>query len=314
MKAWLFTGAHEPLELIERPTPVPGPGEVLLNIRAAGLCHSDVGRMDGTLTPYMPKRPPIILGHEIAGEIAASGPDVVSFGVGDRVVASGTIAFCPGRDSDGGYATQVLLPTQCLLPLPDAVSFIQGAAATDAGQTSHSALMEAGRLKAGDKVGIVGLGGLGMTAARIAVVRGATVYAAEPRREAWETAAKLGVTAVVADARDLAPFACDLIVDFAGFGSTTEGAIAAVKPKGLVVQVGLGKSRAEIDMQMLIARGVTLRGSGGGTPGDTAAVLEMMARGDLEITASAISFDDIPAGLDRLAKGGVIGRIVATMD
>ena len=54
MKAWLFTGAHEPLELIERETPRPGPGEVLLDVRGSGLCHSDVGRMDGTLTPFMP--------------------------------------------------------------------------------------------------------------------------------------------------------------------------------------------------------------------------------------------------------------------
>lgn len=314
MKAWLFTGAHEPLELIERPTPVPGPDEVLLQVRAAGLCHSDVGRMDGTLTPYMPKAPPIILGHEIAGEIIATGPCVTALATGDRVVASGTLRYCPGRDSDGGYATHVVLPTSCLLPLPDSVSFRQGAAATDAGQTAHSALIVAGGLKAGDRVGIIGLGGLGMTAARIAVVYGAEVFAAEPRKEAWAVARSLGVTEVVSDARELAAFSCDLIVDFAGFGSTTEGAILAVKPKGLVVQVGLGKARAEIDMQVLIGRGVTLRGSGGGTPDDTAAVLAMMARGDLEITASSIGFDEIPDGLERLAAGGVVGRIVAEMD
>src|SRR5579862_7420555 len=129
MKAWLFTGAHQPLELIERVNPRPEAGEVLLQVRAAGLCHSDVGRMDGTLTPYMPKLPPIVLGHEIAGEIIEAGPRVSGFATGGRVVASGTLSYCPGRDADGGYATHVILPAACLLPLPDGVSFVQGAAA-----------------------------------------------------------------------------------------------------------------------------------------------------------------------------------------
>ena len=101
MQGWLFTGAHEPLQLIERETPRPGPGEVLLAVRGSGLCHSDVGRMDGTLTPYMPKKPPIILGHEVAGVVVEAGESVTGYVVGDRVVASGTVEFCPGRQADG---------------------------------------------------------------------------------------------------------------------------------------------------------------------------------------------------------------------
>lgn len=314
MKAWLFTGAREPLRLIERDDPVPAAGEVLLKVRASGLCHSDVGRMDGTLTPYMPKKPPIVLGHEIAGEIVQVGAEVAGFAVGDRVVASGTLAYCPGRDADGGYATHCLLPAACLIPLPGNVGFAQGAAATDAGQTSHAAQMKAGELKPGQRVGIVGLGGLGMTAARIAVLEGAEVYAAEPRREAWPAAKARGVIEVVDDVRGLAPFACDLIADFAGFGDTTAGAIEVVRPGGLVVQVGLGKTRADISTMALIARGVTLRGSGGGQPEDTAAVLAHMASGGLMIEAGSIGFDTIPEGLERLERGGVIGRIVAELD
>ncbi len=311
MQAWLFTGANAPLERIERDIPQAEGDKVLVAVRGSGLCHSDVGRMDGTLTPYMPKKPPIILGHEIAGEVLSVGPDVHTFAPGDRVVASGTIAYCPGRDADGGYATHCLLPEHCLLPLPDAVSFVQGAAATDAGQTSHSALMRAGELKPGQKVGIVGLGGLGMTAARIAVLEGAEVHAAEPRREAWDAAKAQGVSSVVADVLELAPLGLDLIVDFAGFGTTTSGAIRAVKPGGLVVQVGLGKTEALVPTMELVGKGVTLRGSGGGTPADTAAVLDHMARGNLSIQAGTIGFEAIPEGLERLARGGVVGRIVA---
>jgi alcohol dehydrogenase, propanol-preferring len=314
MKAWLFTGAHEPLQLIEREAPQPGPAEVVIQVRASGLCHSDVGRMDGSLTPYMPRRPPIVLGHEIAGIVTALGPGVTDYALGDRVVASGTQEFCPGRDADGGYASHCLLPTRCLLRLPVGVSFVQGAAATDAGQTSHHALVVSGELQAGQRVGIVGLGGLGMTAARLAVLYGAEVYGAEPRTAAWAAAKQQGVRAVVKDVRELSSLDLDLIVDFAGFGDTTAGAIGAVRPGGLVVQVGLGRTEATISTMALIARRVTLRGSGGGQPQDTAAVLQYMASGGLTIEASTIAFADIPEGLMRLERGGVVGRIVAVID
>lgn len=312
MKAWRFNGISKPLELVECETPLPGAGEVLLAVQGSGLCHSDVGRMDGTLTPFMPKPPPIILGHEIAGTILATGENVELFSRGDRVVASGTQAYCPGRDADGGYATHCVLPTHCLLHLPAEVSFVQGAAATDAGQTSHHAVMVAGQLQAGMRVGIVGLGGLGMTGARIAVLNGAQVYAAEPRSEAWPAAISQGIAEVVEDVSQLAAYAPDLIVDFAGFGHTTAGAVNAVRPGGTVVLVGLGSTEATIPTMALVARSVTLRGSGGGTPADTTAVLDFMARGLLTIEVSTIGFEDIPEGLARLQRGGVVGRLVAT--
>jgi alcohol dehydrogenase, propanol-preferring len=313
MKAWLFTGAHRPLELIERADPHPGSGEVLLEVRASGLCHSDVGRMDGTLTPYMPKPPPIILGHEIAAVVAEIGPDAAGYRIGDRVVVSGTLEFCPGRNADGGYATHCVMPTSSLLALPRPVSFVQGAAATDAGQTSHHAVMVAGELRRGQRIGIVGLGGLGMTGARIAVLQGAEVYAAEPRKAAWSAALAQGVRSVVDDVLGFASLNLDVIVDFAGFGSTTAGAISVVKRGGLVVQVGLGQTRAMISTMELVGKSVTLRGSAGGGPTDTLAVLGLMEKGELKIEATSISFDEIPAGLERLEQGGVVGRIVADL-
>ena len=314
MKAWLFTGAHQPLVELQRDLPPPGVGEVLLHVRAAGLCHSDVGRMDGTLTPFMPRKPPIVLGHEVAGVVGQVGPGVTGHEIGDRVVAAGTQEFCPGRNADGGYATHCLLPASCLLKLPDAVSFVQGAAATDAGQTSHHAIMVTGALSAGQRVGIIGLGGLGMTGARIAVLNGAEVYGAEPRKAAWDIAIQQGVRHMVDDVLGLAQFKPDLIVDFAGFGETTAGAISAVRPRGLVVQVGLGRTHALISTFELIGKGVTLRGSGGGEPKDVAAVLGYMERGELTIEATTIGFDEIPEGLERLKRGGVIGRIVAELN
>ena len=311
MKGWLFTGPREPLQLIERETPRAGPGEAVIAVKAAGLCHSDVGVIDGTITSHLGRPPPIILGHELAGVVAEVAPGVVGWKAGDRVVAPGNDAYIPGWSGDGAYATHCRVPAANLVPLPNAVSFVQGAAATDAGDTAYSAIMVAGGLKPGQRVGLVGLGGLGMTGARIAVVNGAQVYAAEPRREAWETARAQGVTKVVEDVAQLAGRDLDLIVDFAGFGSTTAGAVLAVRRGGLVVQVGLGRTEATIRTDALIGNEVTLKGARGGAPGATAAVLRHIEAGELTIQATAIGFDDIPAGLERLERGGVVGRLVA---
>lgn len=313
MKAWLFTGAHEPLQRIERPDPEPGPGQVVINVRGAGLCHSDVGFLDGTLTFMLPNLP-MILGHEVAGTVGAIGAGVSNVKLGDRVVSAGPEHFAPGWRVDGGYASKCLVMAEGLVRLPDNVSFIQGAAATDAGQTAYGGVMGAGAMQPGQRVGIIGLGGLGMTGARIAVINGAAeVYAAEPRKEAWDNAKALGVKDVFADASEFAGLDLDLIVDFAGFGTTTATALAVVRPYGTVSQVGLGKVEANISTGMLVAKAVTLRGSRGGRAGDTERVIKHIADGDLTIEATSIGFDDIPSGLERLQRGGVIGRLVAEM-
>lgn len=311
MKGWLFTEAHKPLQLVERPDPVPGPGEVVIDVMAAGLCHSDVGFLEGVIAP---PKVPLILGHETAGRVSALGPDVEGWALGDRVVLAGQIDFAAGYSADGGYADKCLAKVGGLVRIPESVSYIQGATATDAGATSYGAVMFSGRLKAGQKVGIIGLGGLGMTGARIAVLNGAQVYAAEPREGAWETARRNGVTDVVADVLDLDGLELDTIVDFAGFGTTTAGAIAVVRPGGLVVQVGLGRNEATISTNLLTSKAVTLRGSRGGAPGAVDAVLEHMSAGELEIPATTIGFDEIPEALRRLDEGGVVGRLVATFD
>lgn len=311
MKAWLFTGVREPLKLIERETPRPGPNEALIEVHGAGLCASDLHIMDGTVTHLLSKVP-LILGHEVAGIVIATGPGVKDYNPGDRVIASGTEVYCPGFQVDGGYATHCLLAASCLRRIPDGVDFVQGAAATDAGQTSYGAVMRAGALQKGQRVGIVGLGGVGLTGARIAVVNGAAeVYAAEPRREVWDIARGQGVTEIVDDVTALARYKLDVIIDFAGFGVTTAGAIAAVKPGGLVVQVGVALAEATISTALLVNNEVTLRGAKGGHPGDTEAVLAHMQRGELKILASTISFEEIPDGLARLERGGVTGRLVA---
>lgn len=313
MKAWQLTGANEPLRRIEREDPRPGPGQVVVDVRAAGICHSDVGFIDGTLTAMLAKLP-LVLGHEVAGVVAEVGSEVDGFEVGDRVVASGDEKHAPGWSVDGGFADKFLAQAAGLVRLPDAVDFVQAATATDAGRTAYGAVIGAGRLSDGERVGIVGLGGLGLTGARIAVLAGAQVYAADPKPQVWGPATERGVLEIVETAAELARFNLDLIVDFAEFGTTTADAITAVRPGGLVIQVGLGRTEATISTAELVHKAVTLRGARGGRPGDLEAVIDLMANGDLSIQATTTDFDGIPAAVERLKYGDVVGRIVAVMD
>jgi propanol-preferring alcohol dehydrogenase len=313
MRAWQFTGIGEPLRLAEIPAPVPGPGQVTVDVRAAGLCHSDVGFVDGHIT-WMLEFTPIVLGHEVAGVISAVGDGVEGFAVGDRVGIAGDGLDAPGIVLDGGFGEQCIGKVEQLVPIPDNVSFVQAASGTDAGMTSYHAVRVVGGVTTGTRVGIIGLGGLGLTGARIAAVAGAEVYAAEVDESKHAAGLAAGVTAVVGDAKELAEFELDVIVDFAGFGTTTAAAVEAINPGGRIVQVGLGAADMTISNQSLVSKQLQLVGSLGGKKVDTASVYELMAAGDLEILATEIPFDDIDQGIERLREGGVQGRLVAVLD
>jgi D-arabinose 1-dehydrogenase-like Zn-dependent alcohol dehydrogenase len=315
MKAWMFNRVRAPLELLEVPDPSPGPDEAVVDVMAAGLCHTDVSFMDGTLQGVLGFTP-IILGHEAAGVVTAIGDAVNNVSVGDRVAIS---AMGDGKSGvvgqknigvgrHGGYAEKTLSPASELIPIPGDVPFDQAAAATDAGMTCYHAVFVRGGLRPGMRVGIIGLGGLGMTAARLAVLGGAEVYAAEINDKVHAAGLERGVKHVVSDVKDLAPFDLEMIADFAGFGTTTSGAIEVIRAGGRVVQVGLGRPESTISTHLLTLKQLELLGSLGGTPEDTAEVLKFIASGDLTIATQSIAFDDIPAGLETLERGEGAGR------
>jgi len=312
MKAWQFTMTNEPLVLNEVPEPTPGPGEVVLDIKAAGLCHSDVGAMtDPGWLAIIPNRP-ITIGHEIAGVVTALGEGVTDVKLGDRVgVCPTASALAPGYGRDGGFTYKHRVLTGDLVPMPDSLSFEMAALGTDAGMTAYQAMVVRGDLKPGMKVGVIGLGGLGQIGARVAVLKGAEVHAAEKNEAAWPLAKELGVTDVVSDVSEWAGQGFDLIVDYAGFGTTTAGALKAIRFDGRVVQVGMGRLETTLDIRDLIMNKAQLLGSVGGTKDDIAAVYELISSGDLKPAVTVIGFDDIPDGIERLHQGKVIGRLVA---
>ncbi|MFP4636510.1 MAG: zinc-binding dehydrogenase, partial [Nitriliruptoraceae bacterium] len=137
------------------------------------------------------------------------------------------------------------------------------------------------------------------------------VYVAEINEEVWPLAEEIGAKSIGHSIREFADHGLDVIVDFAGFGSTTAEAIESVRLHGRVVQVGMGRLEATISTKALILSQVHLIGSNGGTREDVAGVYDYIAAGELEPTITTIGFEDIPTGLDRLERGEVTGRLVA---
>lgn len=312
MKAWQFTNTHEPLALNDIPEPEPGPGEVVLDIKAAGLCHSDVGVLDdpGWLAT-IPVRP-VVMGHEIAGVVTAVGEGVTKWKVGDKVgvCPTGETGVSPGYGRDGGFTFKHRVHEGDLVAMPEGLSFELAAMGTDAGMTSYHAVMVRGGLQPGMKVGIIGLGGLGQLGARIAVVKGAEVHVAEVNEEAWPLATQIGAVDVVKDASQWAGQGFDLVVDFAGF-DTMRAATKALRRNGRAVLVGMGKLEFTLDTMDMILSELDVVGSCGGTLQDVADVYELFATGQATPVHTVIGFDDIPEGIEKLRRGEVRGRLVA---
>ncbi|MCW2603389.1 MAG: putative Zn-dependent alcohol dehydrogenase [Pseudonocardiales bacterium] len=313
MKAWSFVAPNEPLHWVSLPDPEPGPGEVVVDVKAAGFCRFDLDVMDGGPTYQMLSGPPpIVLGHEIAGVISALGPDVTGCAIGDRVgMFALDVENCAGFSRDGGLAQKTIGQVGLLVPIPAGVTFAQAALATDAGMTAHHAVKTVGEVGPGTRVGVIGLGGLGAIGARMAVLLGAEVHAAEINIAIHDQLSELGIVNIVADADDFAGLDLDVVIDFAGFEKTTAAAIMAVRPGGLVVQVGIGRSAAILPTDVLVMRQVRLIGSIGGDFDDVAGTFALIAAGGLDPRIEHIEFDEVPDGIDRLRRGAVNGRLVA---
>lgn len=119
MKSWRFTGTNEPLQLAELPEPTAGPGQVVVDVKAAGICHTDVGILTDPGWMTMLAQVPVTLGHEDAGVISQVGEGVDDFQVGDRAaICPTTPAGCPGSSFDGGFGPKIVVGTQALVRIP----------------------------------------------------------------------------------------------------------------------------------------------------------------------------------------------------
>ncbi|KAH6957646.1 chaperonin 10-like protein [Ilyonectria sp. MPI-CAGE-AT-0026] len=316
MKAFQYDNSTAGLQLRDISVPEPGPEHVQLEIKAVGMCHSDCHIVSGRSDAWLTKKP-ITLGHEVAGIITKVGPGITQFCPGDRVAVSQICHPVEERDwtlsiglgFDGGYAQYAVAPVRRLMRIPDSVSFAQAAVATDALASSYHAIVVEAGARHGITVGVIGLGGLGMSGVAFGTLRGAIVYGIDILKDKFEEAQQLGAHGCFKSLDDAKDVSFDVIVDFVGTGSTMQAAFSAVKEGGKVVVVGLAAKMLTIPAEVLVLRTVTLVGSLGASADDLAQVLKLLQEGSVNPLLVEVSFSDIPASIDALAKGGVKGRL-----
>ncbi|MCX7623969.1 MAG: zinc-binding dehydrogenase [Thermomicrobium sp.] len=330
MRAARYFGPRD-FRLVEVERPVPARGEVLLRVRAAGLCHSDLHIIYDELGGY-PIPAPLTLGHEICGEAVELGEGVSDIELGRRYAVFGPVGcghcrYCrSGRDNlcsesrwmgiarDGGYAEYVTVPAQALVPVPERVGDAEAAVATDAVLTSYHALVTVGRLEPGQGVAVIGVGGLGLNAVQIASALGAVVLALDIDERKLELARQHGA-AVVLDSRQLDPQKppldrpISLVADFVGNDQTKLLAQQLVERGGRVVLVGLGSVGGPLAALRDIAEEIAVLGSFWGTRLELATVLDLIARGIVRPRVETHPLDEILTWVERLRAGAVEGRV-----
>ena len=262
MKAVRLVHPGQALELHDLPVPVPGPRDVLVRVKAAGICHSDAHYRAGTSSVASL---PLTLGHEVAGIVEIVGGEVQTAKSGDRVclhylAACGTCEWCRsdneqfcrdgqmmGKHRAGGYAEFVLMPERSVFALPDEVPFPQGAILMCSSATSLHALRQA-RLQPGESVAVFGAGGLGSSAIQLAQTLGAAaVLAVDINPRKLEFAASLGATPINASSND--PVAAiqaltdgrgvDVALELVGLPLTMQQAVRSLAIKGRAALAGI---------------------------------------------------------------------------
>ncbi|MFJ5656018.1 zinc-binding dehydrogenase [Streptomyces microflavus] len=242
------------LSVQEVAKPVPGPGEVLVKVGAAGVCLSDVHLVDGTLTPLYLEGDHVTLGHEVAGTVDTLGPGVDGWTAGQRVVLQagerrGGRTLTRGVDYDGGWAEYALATATTLVALPASLPLDQAAIIPDAVSTPWAAVTGTGDVRPAQAVGVWGAGGLGAHAVQLLRAVGAyPVIAVDPAPAARDRALYFGADLALDSGDPLlrervlgatGGAGLEAAFDFAGVPAVREQALSVLAPKGRLVLVGL---------------------------------------------------------------------------
>jgi alcohol dehydrogenase, propanol-preferring len=321
--------------LVEVDAPVPGPGEILLRVKAAGICRTDL-HLIHTFRQGLER--PVILGHEIAGEVVAGEGHLGTLRPGQLVVAHhklvchecrqcllGRETLCErasvlGIDRDGGFEEYVTTQASRVLPLPSTIPPAVGAALTCGGVTAFHALRTIGQVSPSETVVILGTGGVGLFAVQLARSSGAEVIAADIRPEALRRATSLGAHRSIEVnpedpgqlSNELGSNAADLVIDLVGDSRLVTGLLAILRPGGrYVVTSGPPDERLAVSPFALFRRELRLLGSRGSSLAELQEVLEMAAGGRLDASiAVEAPLSESSEMLRRVDEGGVVGRAV----
>ncbi|MET0352376.1 zinc-dependent alcohol dehydrogenase family protein [Plantibacter sp. MCCC 1A11337] len=334
MRAVVYDQFTAEPEVRDVPDPVPSDAGVVVRVETTGLCRSDahgwLGHDDGIALPHVP-------GHELVGRIHAVGPAVERFRVGDRVTvpfvcACGRCAQClagngqvcpnqtqPGFTHWGSYAELVALHDADvnLIPVPESLDAGAAALLGCRFATAFRGLVHRAGLRSGERLLVVGCGGVGLSAAMIGVALGAEVIAVDIDASALARAASIGVThtidssgldeaAVLARIAEAAPAGVQVSVEALGRESTMRLSLLALAPMGRQVQIGLFSSEPTLPLPRIISQELSLHGSHGMPASDYSELLELVSSGALrpqDLIEHRIGLDEAPAALVALASG-----------
>ncbi len=315
----------------ERPEPAPGPGEAVLRVRAVCLNHRDLNIVSGT---YGPRKPP----HRVPvsdgiGEVVALGEGVAGVQIGDRAICGHFCTWLDGAFSpavfardlgvtlDGWLAEQIVVPAAALVKIPEAMTDERAVALGAAGLTAWHALVEIGRIKAGDVVLTLGTGGVSMFALQLAKMHGARVAITSSSDEKLQQARALGADILVnyATTPDWAAAvvaACggaDIVVETGGLATLSQS-IAAAAPNARIVLIGaLAGQPGQIlpNFSSILGKNLVLRGI---TAGNRRMLADLVRASDAHGLAPVIGrkfgFDEAPEAYRFLQSGACIGKVL----
>jgi propanol-preferring alcohol dehydrogenase len=333
VRAWIVESPmpvdEHPLDRVERPAPVPGPGQVRVRVSACGVCRTDLHVAEGDLAVH---RRGVVPGHEVVGRVDQRGPGAERFEVGERVgvawlaATCGRCRFCrrgdenlcltptfTGWDIDGGYADFVCADEQFLYLLPEVFSDVEAAPLLCAGIIGYRALKLASLPPAG-RLGIYGFGGSAHLAAQVAIHQGATVHVLTRSPAAQRLALELGA-ASAGGAADAPPEPLDAAILFAPVGDLVPTALAALDRGGTLAIAGIHLSRIPpLDYDDHLFQERVVRSVTANTRQDGTEFLALAAEIPLRPHTVTYPIEQADRALRDLAHDRVDGAAVLTFD
>ena len=327
MKAAVVPSANAKWEIRDIATPEPGPNQVLIRIHASGLCYTDVHQTRGDLPGPFPRT----LGHEPVGEVVAVGPGVRSRRIGDRVgvpwiqttcgrcewCLRGRPMFCAeplstATEMAGGHAEYMLAFAEATMPLPDGLAYEQAAPIFCAGYTVWSGLRLADP-KPGERIAVVGIGGLGHLAVQYAKATGFETIAVSHSPDKDALVRAMGADAIARDGEGLAKAGgADVVLATSNSARSMVDAVKGLRPDGRLVVMGFEPEPLPISIGDLIMRRIRVLGSQQNDREYLYEALQLAASGKVKVHAETYPLDDIGRAYERVEAGRVRFRAVIT--
>jgi len=337
MKAALLRSSKQPLTLEEVSRPAPGDQDVLIQVEACGVCHSDVHLADADWPQLAAAMQlPAILGHEIAGRVVERGQAVCDVHIGERVGVPwlywtcGECELCreghenlcarqkiTGVAVHGGFAEFIRAPASHVVKIPEGLAALEAAPLCCAGVTVYRALQQA-RISPGQRLAVFGIGGLGHLAVQMGRELGAEVIAVDVSQEKLDLALSLGArrgldASLVNAAKELrAQGGVHLALVTSAARAAYDSAFYSLRPTGTLLVVGLPAENLSFPPLLMAAGEISIRASAVGTRQDLRAVLAMAAAGKIRCQTTAHPLEEVNAVLDGLRQGKITGRAVLT--